>query len=271
MPAPDLFDPSWPRPFQRPADPAADSAGPAATISHPRARHRPPMAASTPGANHASCWIRPGGAARPVVAFGRCCRWAWPCLGRPAHARRREPADRHGQPHRGLRADRRLRNGRPRLAGRLDRLAVLAALRFRACFAALLGTPRRPLADRAADGTDRVTRALPRRHPDPRDRVRDRRRQRHGHRLHAVARATPPTSSASSTARGKVAMRTEFVLRFDYGSDRALGHAARDGALRASPARTWWLLRTPVAAARRGLHDGRASSTSRAGEACPSS
>ena len=61
--------------------------------------------------------------------------------------------------HRGLCADRRLRDRGAGFARRLDRLAVLAALRFRCLLrgAARHARPR-PLADRAARRTNRVSR-----------------------------------------------------------------------------------------------------------------
>ena len=93
------------------------------------------------------------------------------------------------RPYRGLRTDRRLRDrraGRPRW---LDRLAVLAGLRFRRL---LCGAARhaqaRPLADCAGRGDQAQLAPLLGRHADPGDAVRDRRRRGRPDRLHAAAR-----------------------------------------------------------------------------------
>ena len=74
-------------------------------------------------------------------------------------------------------------------AGRLDRLAVPAALRFGRL---LRGAARHPgaraLADRAAERNQTNPAALPARHGHPRDHLRDRGRRGHAHRFHAAHR-----------------------------------------------------------------------------------
>ena len=56
-------------------------------------------------------------------------------------------------------------------------------------------------------------------HADPRERVADADRPRARHRLHAAARHEPGDRCGSSRAsRARVEMRTELVVRFDYGS-----------------------------------------------------
>ena len=68
-----------------------------------------------------------------------------------------------------------------------------------ACFAALLGTPEHGRWRVAPAGEVRsVTRSYRARHARPRDGLRDRRRRRLRHRLHAAARRRCPTSCASS-------------------------------------------------------------------------
>ena len=155
---------------------------------------------------------------------------------------------------------------------RLDRLALPAALRLGRLLRRPAGRPRaRPLA--AGPGRRRPRRPppVPRRHARPGDRVRDRRRGRRRHRLHAGRAARgPDLVRLVEGRRGRVPMRMELVIRFDYGSivpwvqqtdgrhlaDRRAGLAA---AARRRPA------------ARRGPHHrGRVRRRGRAG-ACRSS
>ena len=67
-------------------------------------------------------------------------------------------------------------------------------------------------------------------------------------------------------------MRTELVLRFDYGVGRALGHAgSSDGALRAIAGPDMVVLRTPVPVRGEDMtHRGRVHGRARA-RRCPSS
>ena len=104
--------------------------------------------------------------------------------GRDARAVARRGSDRMAVKHRVLPdrrlwTDRRLRDrgaGRPR---RLDRLAVLAGLRFRCLFRRAARHPQeRPLADRAGGGGHEHHAPLLGQHADPGDAVRDRRRHR---------------------------------------------------------------------------------------------
>ena len=84
---------------------------------------------------------------------------------------------------------------------RLDRLAVLAALRFRRL---LRGAPRhagsRPLADRAARRRGPRHRRYRDRHADPGNAFRNARGRRDAGRFHAAARQPFRTSSASWSA-----------------------------------------------------------------------
>ena len=84
-------------------------------------------------------------------------------------------------------------------------------------------------------------------------------RRGHRHRLHAAARRATPTSSASCAASAAgCAMRTELVLRFDYGrtvpwvTPPRRRHAARD-----RRARTWWCCTRRSQLRGEDLHDGR--------------
>ena len=126
-----------------------------------------------------------------------------------------------------------------------------------ACFAALLGTPEH---GRWLIAPPATVRAIRRRYrPDTlvletEFETDDGRRRRH--RLHAAARAQRPTLvRIVEGRRGRVPMRMELVVRFDYGSivpwvrrveRRHLGDR-RPGQLACT---------RDVAAARRGLHDG---------------
>ena len=89
-----------------------------------------------------------------------------------------------------------------------------------ACFAALLGDERpRALADRAGRRPCDATAPLPRRHARARDRVRHRRRRGARHRLHADPGPRPSTSCGIvEGSRGRVPMRMDLTIRFDYGS-----------------------------------------------------
>ena len=156
--------------------------------------------------------------------------------------------------------DRRAR--RPR---RVDRLAVRAPLRLRRLLrrAARHRGNGRWLIAPAGGVRRRRTRATAR-HARPRDRVRHRRRRGRGHRLHADPRTTPlDLVRVVEGVRGRVPMRMELAVALRLRLDRAVGAPRRRRpAAVAGPTRC--LLRTPVARSRRGLHDGRPSSPSRA-------
>ena len=125
------------------------------------------------------------------------------------------------------RRSRHRRAGRPR---RLDRLAVLAALRFRCLLRRAARHARtRPLADRAAEterGEDHAP--LPAQHADPGDALRDRRGRGDADRFHAAARRATRISCASSSAsaaRVDIAWRADAALRLRR--HRAVGDADR--------------------------------------------
>ena len=149
--------------------------------------------------------------------------------------------------HRRLRADRRLqdrRAGRPR---RLDRLAMLAAFRFRCLLCRAAWQPRaRPLADRAAARRRRITRRY-----RPNTLI----LETHFETDDGAATLIDfmPLGGDHSTivrlvvgTRGKVAMRTELILRFGYGAIVPWVTRLDDGALRAIAGPDMVVLRTPV-------------------------
>ena len=155
----------------------------------------------------------------------------------------------HAEPHRGLRADRRLRERRAGLARRLDRLAVLAALRF----GRLLRRAARHAASTAASASrrsDDVTRITRRYRTDTlilETTLRDRGRRRHADRLHADPRHAIRTACASCVGeRGRVPMCAELILRFGYGATVPWVRKLGDGTLRAIAGPDMVVLRTPV-------------------------
>ena len=180
----------------------------------------------------------PGGAAgppRPTVASG-------------SRARQR-----HGRPHRGLRAHLRPALGRARRPGRLDRLAVLPAVRLRR---RLRRAARRPRSNGhwrlAPRGGGTCTQpALPRRHADPRDRV------GHPGGIVRVIDFMPERGEAPDVVRivegvdgpRRDAQRAAAALRLRR--RRARGSATSTACSRRSPART------PCGSPRTWPHHGR--------------
>ena len=134
----------------------------------------------------------------------------------------------HGLPHRRLCPDRRSEHrgaGRPR---RLDRLAVLAAFRFRCLLCRAAGHARaRPLADRAERRDAARYAPLPAQHADPGNALRNRRRRGDAHRLHAAAhrRLAYRAHGGGRARQGGDAHRAGAPLRL--WRDRAVGDAAR--------------------------------------------
>ena len=159
------------------------------------------------------------------------------------------------------------------LVSRTGSIDWLCAPRFDsdACFAALVGYDehgRWSISPRCADARDEA--ALSRRHPDPRDRVRLRRRRRSHHRLHAARAGTAATWSASSReSRARSRWRCSSIVRFGYGAVRALDHGRRRRrALRRRAGRA----RARGAGRSSSTSDSRASAffTVKKGERCPS-
>ena len=176
--------------------------------------------------------------------------------------RLREPA------YRGLRRHRRPPHGRPRRAGRLDRLALPAPLRL----GRLLRPPARRRVQRLlADRADRRRRRhghghpppLPRGHARARDRVRHCRPARCASPTACPsARTSPRWCGWSRCSRATVTVRMELCLRFGYGARHALGHPARrpaHGHRRAGLGRAVDPRRDP----RRGPEDGRRAHAAR--------
>ncbi len=127
-----------------------------------------------------------------------------------------------------------------------------------ACFAALVGSAdngRWLLGAGRSRGAHLA--ALSRRHLDPRDRI----ESRDG--AATVVDFMPPRGKASDVVRlvcgkrGQVAMRTELVIRFDYGSLVPWVTRLEDGALRAIEGPDMAVLRTPVTLKRRSSENGR--------------
>src|SRR6185437_12235400 len=108
-----------------------------------------------------------------------------------------------GEPiHRKLRDDRRLQYGGAGGAGRLNRLALLAPLRFRRNVCAPPRNSRtRPLADRSCRGGRGERTPLPRQHADPRNPLHSEKMGSRGHRLHADRRRHPSHPSGEGPFR----------------------------------------------------------------------
>ena len=144
--------------------------------------------------------------------------------------------------------------GRPR---RLDRLAVPAALRLgrllrraarrRPSTAAGSIAPAGPQA-RATPPLSATTRWCSRPSSD------HRRGQRRADRLHAAARRAARRGAAGRGDRGRVPMRMELVIRFDYGWIVPWVRRLDDGLIGDRRARTPLCFDTPVDAPRRGAH-----------------
>ena len=146
------------------------------------------------------------------------------------------------------------RAGRPR---RLDRLAVLAALRLRRVLRRAARRRRaRPLADRARRCTGAQRRAAIATARSMLETEFDDRRRRGRASSTACRRATAlPTSCASSRAcAARSRMRMELIIRFDYGSIVPWVRDASTARCRAIAGPDALVLRTPRAAARRGPH-----------------
>ena len=147
------------------------------------------------------------------------------------------------QPHRGLCADRRLRERRAGRARRLDRLAVLAALRFRCLFR---GAARRTRSTAASASRRKArSRSITRRYrPDTlilETQLRDRRRRRDADRLHAGPRAQSGLRAhrrRRARARDDV-RRAGAALRLRRRSFPGCASSATARCAR-SPAPTWW-------------------------------
>src|SRR3984885_4450468 len=89
------------------------------------------------------------------------------------------------------------RGGRPGWTRRLDRLAMLAALRFGCLLCCTLGLGGAwALADRAARREDPCHASLPWQQPDPGDALRNQRRRRIAGRLYALSHGDPKHHSA---------------------------------------------------------------------------
>jgi len=87
-----------------------------------------------------------------------------------------------------------------------------------ACFAALLGQPgARPLADRAGRDDPCSEAAVSNQYADSGDRVRHGGRKRSHHGFHAAVRPSLGRGARGRGLRGRVPMRLELIVRFDYG------------------------------------------------------
>ena len=131
---------------------------------------------------------------------------------------------------------------------RLDRLAVLAALRFRRLLRQAAGRPeQRLLADHAVRRDQVDAPLLPARHADPRDDVRDRRAARR-----PLIDFMLPHGASSDLIRivrgdeGEVAMCMELMLRFGYGATTPWVTRLKDGTMRAVAGPDMVVMRTPA-------------------------
>ena len=133
---------------------------------------------------------------------------------------------------------RRPADGGARRARRLDRLALLPALRLRRLLRRAARRPGATAAGCSHPATPATSHApLPPRHARARDDVEDARTASVARRSTSCRRAARrPTSCASSRAsRAASTMRSELVIRFDYGRDRPVGAQAQHEETRASP------------------------------------
>ena len=180
---------------------------------------------------------------------------------------------RHEHAARGLRAHRRLRDRCAGVAGRFDRLALLAAVRFRRLLCrAARHAGARPLADRSRRTPDaRITR-----------RYRDNTLILETHFETADGAVTvidfmPPRGRNSDIVRlvrgdrGRVRMRTELILRFDYGRTIPWVSRLPDGTFRAIAGPDMVTLHTPVPLRGQGPDDDRRVRGRRRARRCRSS
>ena len=129
------------------------------------------------------------------------------------------------------------------LVSRSGSIDWLCAPRFDsdACFAALVGYDEHGRWALSPDGAGaRDAAALPRRHADPRDRVRVRRRRGAHHRLHAGRRRPLRRRAHRRGLEGEVPIEMLLDVRFGYGADSRWIDADARRACASPPGPTPW-------------------------------